>query len=197
MKILHIISSPRGSESFSRQLGAAIIEKLQAANAGSTVLVHDLNKTPFPHLEEVHLHSFFTPVEKRSPEQAEAIRHSDQAIAEIKDADVIVIDSPMYNFGIHSGLKAWVDHIARAGQTFQYGANGPEGLIKGKKVYLAIATGGVYSGPMAGYDFVEPYLKALLGFLGMTDVSAFRVEGTGMPENKETALPKAIASIVL
>ncbi|WP_299290614.1 NAD(P)H-dependent oxidoreductase [uncultured Mucilaginibacter sp.] len=198
MKILNLISSPRGGASFSIKLADAIIQKLQAANTGSTVKVHNLVKTPFPHLEEVHLNSFFTPKENHSLELTEAIKHSDEAIAEITDADVIVIGVPLYNFGIHSTLKAWIDHIARAGVTFQYTANGPEGLIKNKKVYLAIATGGVYSeGPMKTYDFTEPYLRTILGFLGMTDVTAFRVEGVNMPDLKDQALEKAIASIAI
>ena len=196
MKILHLISSPRGAASFSIKLSNAIVEKLQAKNANSTVKVHSLVNTPFPHLEEAHLNSFFTPAESRSPEQAEAVKHSDEAIAELFDADAIVIGAPMYNFGIPSTLKAWIDHIARAGITFKYGENGPEGLVKNKKVYLAISTGGVYSeGPMKAYDFTEPYLRAVLGFLGMTDVTAFRVEGVNMPDLKDSALDKAIENI--
>jgi FMN-dependent NADH-azoreductase len=196
MKILHLISSPRGDASFSIKLGNAIVEKLQAANAGSTVKVHDLVKTPFPHLEEVHLNSFYTPKESHTPELSEAVKHSDNAIAELTEADAIVIGVPLYNFSIHSTLKAWIDHIARAGITFRYTAEGPEGLVKNKKVYLAIASGGVYSeGPMKSYDFTEPYLRAVLGFLGMTDIAAFRVEGVAVPDLKDTALEKGIASI--
>jgi FMN-dependent NADH-azoreductase len=196
MKILHLISSPRGEASFSIKLGNAIVEKLQSANADSTVKVHNLVKHPFPHLEEVHLNSFFTPLESRTPELTEAVKHSDDAIAELQEADAIVIGVPMYNFSIHSTLKAWIDHIARAGVTFRYGENGPEGLVKGKKVYLAIATGGVYSeGAMKAYDFTEPYLKSVLGFLGMTDVTAYRVEGVNMPQFKDNAMDKALSSI--
>ena len=198
MNILNIISSPRKGESYSTKLGNAVVEKLQAANPGSTLKVHDLTNKPFPHLEEAHLQSFFTPAESRTPEQQEAVRHSDEAIAEIMAADVLVIDAPLYNFGIPSVLKAWVDHIARAGTTFRYTATGPEGLVKGKKVYVAMASGGIYSeGPSAGYDFVAPYLKAVLGFLGMTDVAVFRVEGLAIPDLQATALDKAIASISL
>jgi FMN-dependent NADH-azoreductase len=196
MKILHLISSPRGEASFSIKLGNAIVEKLQSANADSTVKVHNLVKHPFPHLEEVHLNSFFTPLENRTPELTEAVKHSDDAIAELQEADAIVIGVPMYNFSIHSTLKAWIDHIARAGVTFRYGENGPEGLVKGKKVYLAIATGGVYSeGAMKAYDFTEPYLRSVLGFLGMTDVTAYRVEGVNMPQFKDNAMDKALSSI--
>ncbi|MDT3403728.1 FMN-dependent NADH-azoreductase [Mucilaginibacter terrae] len=149
MKILHLISSPRGEASFSIKLGNAIVEKLQASNPGSTVKTHNLANKPFPHLEEVHLNSFFTPVENHSPEQKAAIKHSDDAIAELQEADVIVIGAPLYNFNIHSTLKAWIDHIARAGKTFSYSEAGPEGLVKGKKVYVAISSGGVYTeGPV-------------------------------------------------
>jgi FMN-dependent NADH-azoreductase len=196
MKILHLISSPRGEASMSTRLGNAIIEGLQAVNPGSTLTVHNLTNTPFPHLEEVHLNSFFTPVEYLTPELTEAIKHSDKAIAELQNADVIVVGVPMYNFGIHSTLKAWIDHIARSGKTFKYTEKGPEGLIKNKKVYLAIATGGVYShGPMKAYDFTESYLRTVLGFLGMTDVTVFRVEGLAMPDLKDDALNKALNSV--
>lgn len=198
MKILHLISSPRNDSSFSIKLGNAIVEKLQATHPDSTVEIHNLAKTPFPHLEEVHLNSFFTPKENHTPEMSEAIKHSDQAIAELLNADVIIIDVPMYNFGIPSTLKAWVDHIARAGLTFRYTEQGPEGLVKNKKVYLAISTGGVYSeGIMKAYDFTEPYLRTVLGFLGMTDLTAFRVEGLNMPALKDDALEKAIQGIQL
>lgn len=196
MKILHLISSPRGEASYSRKLGKAIVEKLQGSNSGSTLKTHDLTKTVFPHLEEVHLDSFFTPLENHTPELTEAIKHSDEAIAELKDADVIVIDVPMYNFGIASTLKAWIDHIARRGQTFSYTEKGPEGLVKNKKVFLAISTGGVYSeGAMKSYDFTEPYIRAVLGFMGMTDIKAYRVEGTSMPELSENALNKALQTV--
>jgi FMN-dependent NADH-azoreductase len=196
MKILHLISSPRGEASFSIKLGNAIIEKLQAANPDSSVKVHNLVKTPFPHLEEAHLNSFFTPAESRTPDMLEAVKHSDEAIAELQDANAIVIGVPMYNFSVHSTLKAWIDHIARAGITFRYTESGPEGLVKNKKVYLAIATGGVYSeGALKAYDFTEPYLRSVLGFLGMTDITAYRVEGVNMPQFKDNALEKAISSV--
>ncbi len=196
MKILHLISSPREQASTSIKLGNAIVEKLKAANPASTVTTHNLAKTTFPHLEEVHLNSFFTPAENHTPELAEAIKHSDEAIAELKDADAIVIGVPMYNFSIHSNLKAWIDHIARAGETFKYTEKGPEGLLKNKKVYLAISSGGVYSkGPMMAYDFTESYLRSVLGFLGMTDVTVFRVEGLSVPDLKDNALNKAFENV--
>ena len=198
MNILHLISSPRKGASYSIQLGSALVEKLQAAHPGSTVHVHDLTNTPFPHLEEVHLQSFFTPVESRTPDQQAAVQHSDQAIAELMAADTIVIGAPLYNFGISSTLKAWIDHIARAGLTFRYSASGPEGLVKGKKVYLAVSSGGIYSaGPTATYDFVVPYLKVVLGFLGMTDVTVARAEGSSNPDLQARAVEKGLASVVV
>ena len=196
MQILHIQSSPRGAVSYSNRLGSALVAKLVAANPGSSVKVHDLTNQPFPHLEEAHLQSFFTPAEHRSPEQQAAVRHSDEAIAELMAADTIVIGAPLYNFGISSTLKAWIDHIARAGVTFSYASGAPEGLVKGKKVYLAMASGAVYSAaPWSSYDFVAPYLQTILGFLGMTDLTVVRVEGVNMPDLQATALDKAIAGI--
>lgn len=198
MKILHLISSPRGEASASIKLGRAIVEKLEAAHPGSNVTEHNLSATTFPHLEEVHIQSFFTPAEARTSEQAAAIAHSDAAIDELLAADIIVIGAPMYNFSIHSSLKTWIDHIARKGRTFNYSGQGPEGLVKNKKVYLAISSGGIYSeGPMQSYDFIENYLRSVLGFMGMTDITTYRAEGLNLPDNRELALDKAIASIAV
>lgn len=198
MHILHLISSPRGAQSFSIQLGNAIVEKLQAAHPDSTVQVRDLTKQPFPHLEEAHLQAVFTPAEQHTPAQQTAIRHSDEAIAELMAADAVVIGAPFYNFGIASTLKTWIDHIVRAQVTFSYSAAGPEGLVKGKKLYLAASSGGIYSeGPMMNADFSVPYLKSVLGFIGMTDVTVVRVEGTSIPGVQDTALATAISSIAV
>ncbi|WP_214070371.1 FMN-dependent NADH-azoreductase [Mucilaginibacter sp. dw_454] len=197
-KILHIISSPKGENSFSIKLGNAIVDKIIAANPGSTVKIKDLTKNPFPHLEEATLAAFYTPAENQTPQSKEALKHSDEAIAEIKDADIIVIGAPLWNFGIPSVLKAWIDHIARANVTFKYDENGAEGLIKGKIVYVAMSSGAIYSdGPMQPYDFVSSYLKSLLGFLGMTDLTIFRVEGSAYPGQAEAALQKGIDSITV
>ena len=197
-KILHIISSPRGAESFSIKLGNQIIEKLKATYPGSTVKERNLVKEQFPALEEAHLTSFFTPVEKRTPESVEAARHSEEAIAELMDADIIVIGAPMYNFSIHASLKAWIDHIVRVGLTFKYDENGPEGLIKNKKLYIAMSSGGIYTeGPMQPNDFVVPYLKFMLGFVGLTDIEVYRAEGLSIPVVQDTALEKAFNSVVI
>jgi FMN-dependent NADH-azoreductase len=197
-KILHLISSPNGDQSYSIKLGRAVVAKLQEANPGATVQEFNLIAQDYPHLDASHLKAFYTPPAQRSAEDEAAVRHSDAGISQLMEADFIVIGAPLYNFSIHSSLKAWIDHIARAGVTFKYGEQGPEGLVKGKKVYVAMASGGVYSeGAMQSYDFVAPYLKAVLGFLGMTDLKTFRVEGVSIPGIKEDALQKGLDSIVL
>jgi len=196
--ILHVISSPRGSESFSIKLGQAVIEQLQQKYPGSVVNTVDLLESNVPHLNTGHLRSFFTPEEQLTSEDKDAIRYSDLAIKQLLDADIIVIGAPLYNFGVPSTLKAWIDHIARAGKTFRYDEHGAEGLVKGKRVYIALASGAVYTEePWKAYDFVTPYLTAMLGFLGMTDLTIFRVEGVNIPGIKEHALEKAIAEISL
>jgi FMN-dependent NADH-azoreductase len=197
-KILHIISSPRGEASLSIKLGNAIIEKIKAEHPGSTVKEINLVTQPFPHLEEAHLASFFTPAENWTPENIAAIKHSEDAIQEILDTDIIVIGAPLYNFSIPSNLKAWIDHIVRKGITFKYDENGAEGLIKGKKVYIALSSGGIYSdGPMQPFDYAEPYLKFILTFIGLTDISVFRAEGSSIPGMQDAALEKGISSIHL
>ncbi|RYU89422.1 FMN-dependent NADH-azoreductase [Mucilaginibacter terrigena] len=197
-KILHIISSPRGDASMSIKLGNAIIEKIQAGYPGSSVHEHNLVTQQFPHLEESHLTSFFTPAESRTPADLTAIQHSEEAIAEIRDADIIVIGVPIYNFNIPSTLKAWLDHIVRRGVTFKYDENGPQGLLDNRKVYLALSSGGVFSeGPMTGLDFAVPYLKHLLGFIGLNDVTVVRAEGLSIPGIQDSALEKGINSVVI
>lgn len=195
-KILHVISSPRGKASYSIKLGNEIVEKLKQSYPGSTVKETNLVDHHFPHLEESHITSFFTPAENRTAENKEAIRHSDESIRDIMEADIIVIGAPMYNFSIHSALKAWFDHIVRKGVTFSYDSNGPQGLVQGKKVYVAVSSGGVYSeGAMQAYDFATSYTKFMLAFIGMTDITIFRVEGTSVPGIQETAWEKAVSSL--
>ncbi|MBH8559398.1 FMN-dependent NADH-azoreductase [Hymenobacter negativus] len=198
MQILQIISSAQGAQSFSTRLSQGIIDKLLAAHPGSTVVVRNVATHPFPHLEEAHLQAYFTPAEGRSAEQQEAVRHSDEAIAQVMAADVLVIGVPFYNFTIPSSLKSWIDHLTRAGITFRYTATGPEGLVKGKKVYLAVASGGVYSeGPMQTADFATPYLRWTLGALGMSDVTVARAEGIKIPDLQATALQRGIDSVAV
>lgn len=181
--VLYINSSVRNSGSLSRQQSAAFIAKWQAAHPADTVVTRDLTANPVPHLTEQMMGAFFTPAEARNADQAHTIKTSDTLVDELIAADVVVIAAPMYNFSVPSTLKAWIDHIARVGRTFKYGANGPEGQLAGKKVYVFTASGGVYSeGPAAAYDFLTTYLSTVLGFLGMTDVTYVRAEGVAMGE---------------
>jgi FMN-dependent NADH-azoreductase len=198
-KILHIISSPQGEASISKKLGNAIIEKIKTRYPDSIVKERNLTTNLFPHLDGVQIGSWFTPAESRSPEQAKAIKISEEAIAELQEADIYVIGAPFYNFAIPSTLKAYLDHIARPGITFRYDENGrPEGLLKNKKVYVAGASSGIYSdGEFKSFDFVSPYLKFILGFLGITDVTIFRAEGLRIAGIKETAFKKGVESVVI
>lgn len=166
MNILQINSSVRGTQSESTRVANAVVAKLTAANPGATVTVRDLGANPHPVLDEAALGALFTPAEQRTAEQAARVALDDALIAEAQAADVIVLGAPMYNFGMPIQLKAWFDAIARAGVTFRYTANGPEGLLKNKKVIVAAARGGIYP---ADADPQVPHIRTLLNFLGLTE----------------------------
>lgn len=196
--ILHLKSSLQGKDSYSIKLGNMIVDKVQEKYQGSILEELNLVDIGIPHLSPEVLRTFFTPGDKMSAEQKESIRLSDELVKQLLAADIIVIGAPLINFTIHSSLKAWIDHITRAGITFGYGENGPIGKVTGKKVYVAMSSGGIYSeGPGKANDFVAPYLKAFLGFLGMTDLSVFRAEGLKVPGVQEHAMQKAVESIVI
>lgn len=197
-KILHIISSPRGSASVSRKLGNAVVQKIKDKYPNARIRERDLTLDHFPHLEEEQIKSFFTKEELRSPEQQSAVKLSDEVIAELLEADILVVDTSMYNFSVPSRLKAWIDHIARAGHTFRYTDKGPEGLLKNKKLYIAFSGGAVYSeGAYQAFDFNVPYIKAVFSFLGITDISVVRAEGLNIPAIKDQAFQKGVESIVI
>jgi FMN-dependent NADH-azoreductase len=198
-KILHLKSSLMGKESYSIKLGNAIVEKIQKKYPNNSVEELNLVESQIPHLTPAVLRTFFIPTDHLTDEDKRLIKLSDELVKQLFDADIIVIGAPLINFTIHSSLKAWIDHITRAGITFSYAEDGrPVGLVKGKKVYVAMASGGVYSeGPGKVNDFVAPYLQAFLGFLGMADLTVFRAEGLKVLGIKETALEKAIESIVI
>ncbi|WP_426194918.1 FMN-dependent NADH-azoreductase [Massilia sp. DWR3-1-1] len=178
MNILQINSSARSSGSESTRMGDKLVAGLLAANAGATLVRRDLASDPHPVLDEASLGALFTPADQRSAAQNARIALDDALIAQVQAADVIVIGAPMYNFGITTQLKAFFDAIARAGVTFRYGANGPEGLLTGKKVYVNLSRGGIHRDGAS--DTQVPYLGTFLGFLGMTDVSYLYSEGMGM-----------------
>ena len=184
MKLLHIDSSALGANSATRELSAAIVARWQAEVPGLSTEYRDLDSDPVPHLTEQAL----------AGNDAAAAAESERVLQQFLDADVVVLGAPMYNFSIPSTLKAWIDRIAVAGRTFRYTAEGPEGLATGKRVIVASARGGVHSG--APSDFQEPYLRFLLGFLGITDLEFIRAEGIAMsPRHRSDALAAAHAAI--
>jgi FMN-dependent NADH-azoreductase len=188
--ILLVTSSPRGGESVSTKVASDLSAAL-AERAGATITTRDLGATPIAHLDTVTTSAIRKAPADRSPEEAAAAETSDTLVAELFAADEIVIATGLINFNIYSGLKSWIDNIARAGITFRYTAEGPEGLVKDKKVYIVLAAAGVYSdGPAAPMNHAVPYLKTVLGFLGMSNVEVLYVEGLAFgPE----AVAKALA----
>lgn len=189
MNVLQVNSSARpfaqGQGSQSTRLANELVAGLLAANPGATHTVRDLTANPHPVLDEAALGALFTPPEQRSPEQAARVALDDALIAELQAADVVVLGVPMVNFGVTAQLKNWIDAVARARVTFQYTANGPVGLLTGKKVYAVLTRGGIHRGQAT--DTQVPYLKTVLGFLGMTDVEFIYAEGLNMGPEAETA----------
>jgi FMN-dependent NADH-azoreductase len=173
--ILHITASIRSeTDSISRSLGQSIVDAL-AAKTGASVTTRDLAANDLPYVSAERFAANLTPASERTPEQAELAAIADTLIAELQAADTIVIAAPVYNFGPPASLKAWADLVARAGTTFRYTATGPEGLLTGKKAYLAIATGGTPVG--SDVDFMSRWLTFFLGFLGITDVAIVAADG--------------------
>lgn len=195
--ILHINSSVRNQGSISRKVTAEFLSQWQAAHPGDTVVERDLTAKPVPHLSEEMLGAFFTPAEQRSSEQAATVKLSDDLVAELFAADVILIGAPMYNFSISSTLKAWIDHVARAGMTFKYTEAGPVGLLQGKRVYIFTSRGGIYSeGSGQSMDFHGTYLRSVLSFIGLNDITFVHTEGLAMGEKASSkALTRTHATI--
>ncbi len=178
MKILQINASARSAGSTSTRLADSISARLLARHPGAELTVRDLASDPHPVLDEPALGALFTPADQRTPEQAARVALDDALIAQVQAMDVIVLGVPMYNYGVPVQLKTWIDAIARAGVTFRYTANGPEGLLKGKKVYVALTRGGLYRNTPA--DTQVPYLKTVLAFLGLTDIEFVFAEGMAL-----------------
>ncbi|ALN91949.1 MULTISPECIES: FMN-dependent NADH-azoreductase [Lysobacter] len=186
MKLLHIDSSALGANSVTRELSAAVAARWQDEVAGLRIDYRDLDADPVPHLTGRSL-------AKVDPAETE---ESERILQQFLDADVIVLGAPMYNFGIPSTLKAWIDRVAVAGRTFRYTADGPEGLAKGKKAIIVSGRGGLHTGQPS--DFQETYLRHVLGFIGVTDVEFVRAEGVSYsPQHRADALAAAHASIPL
>jgi len=194
MKLLHLDSSILGGNSASRKLSAAIVDQLTKATPGLDIISRDLALQPLSHLSGEHLAAAQDAVPE-SPALQKDIAASQAALDEFLGADIVVIGAPMYNFGIPSQLKAWIDRIAVAGKTFRYSANGPEGLAGNKRVIVAVSRGGLYSAgmPAAAFEHVESYLRGVFGFLGVTDLEIVVAEGLQIgPEQREKAMQGAL-----
>jgi FMN-dependent NADH-azoreductase len=177
--LLHLDSSPLAS-SVSRELTREFVSNWKAAHPSGRVLYRDLSANPPKPVDQSWIHAMFTPAEARQPEQAALLRESDESIAELEQADEYVIGVAMHNFSIPSVLKLWIDQVVRNGRTFSYGPEGIKGLLSGKKATILSATGGVYQAgtPLAGMNFMEPYLGAVLGFIGVKDIKFVTAGGT-------------------
>lgn len=184
MNILQINASARREGANSTRVADSIVARLRVKHQAHTLTLRDLAADPHPPLDESALGALFTPAGDRTTAQRERVALDDALIAEIQAADVIVLGVPMYNFGVPAQLKNWIDAIARNGVTFRYTEKGPEGLLAGKRVYVGLARGGRYRGTEA--DSQVPYLKTVLGFLGMTEVHFIYAEGLNM--GQEAAL---------
>ncbi len=196
-RILLVTSSPRGTASHSSRIARSLADQLAAGDSRSSVIVRDLSKAPLPHIGEDFVTALGTPADQRTPAQRSAVALSDQLIAELFAADVVVVASAMINFGVSSTLKTYIDHLLRAGATFRYTAKGPEGLVKDKKAFIVQASGGIYSeGPGKAANFQDTYLRHVLGFIGVTDVEIVHIEGVAFgPEAAEKALAAAAAQV--
>ena len=172
INLLRVDSSGRHQGSSTRALTDSLIEAL-ASRRALLVSVRDL-ADGMPHVDESWIQANFTDVEERSKQQKDRLQASDDLVAEVQDADVIVIGMPIYNFGVPAALKAWVDMVARARLTFRYTENGPEGMLTGKKAYLVVASGGVAVD--SEVDFATPYMRHALQFLGITDIQVIGAE---------------------
>jgi FMN-dependent NADH-azoreductase len=186
--ILVLNSSVSSHTSVSRILVEEAVSRLLEAEPGATVVHRDLGAAPIPHLTTTNLAGVRGVPTTDAELAARAL--SDQLIAELRTADTIVIGAPMYNFSIPTGLRAWFDYVLRAGETFSYSEAGPRGLLGGKRVIVIESRGGLYSeGPAQAIDFQEPYLRHLLGFMGLADVAFIRAERIGFgPDAREAAL---------
>jgi FMN-dependent NADH-azoreductase len=194
MRVLEVSASGRRNGSVSRMLSAEIVEALEIREGDFHIDRRDLSQGVSA-VNEAWIDANFTPEEERTADQQDALRESDALVAELQSSDVIVIGSPIYNFGIPAALKAWIDMVARARLTFRYKQNGPEGLLKNKKAYIVIASGGVPVG--SAIDFATPYLRHALAFIGITDVdiiAADRLNSAG--EESIDAARVQIANLV-
>ena len=197
MKQIRMIEvSPRGTDSASRAVADTLAARLVVRYPSAKLIRRDLAAEQLPHLDGTTLRAIATKDVAEAERLKTAARQSDRLTDELLASDLLVIATPMWNFGIPSALKAWIDLIVRPGRTFQYTGGGVLGLAKDKKAILVLASGGVFTeGPWRPWDFVEPYLRQVLGFIGISDVETVRVEGMNIPELAINAVPKANSAV--
>lgn len=188
-KVLRLTTSLFEEGSVSSQLMDELLASWRRNGASLTLTERNFHRTPIPHLDGITLGALGKPAAERSEEEQARVDFADELIAELQAADVIVIGLPMYNFSVPSQLKAWIDHIARAGVTFKYSEEGPRGLLRGKRAILVSAMGGKHD---RDTDFLRPYLKLLMNFIGIEDLSVVTAEGLNLgPEAREQGIAKA------
>lgn len=194
--ILLLTASPR-TDSYSTKVATELAQTLLSSNPGSALVHCNLGADPLPHIDAVYTAAIRKPADARNPAEAEAARKSEELVEQFLSADVLVIGTGLINFSIYSSLKTWIDHIARAGLTFKYTENGPAGLVTGKKAYIVLASGGIYTqGPAMHLNHATPYLKSVLGFLGIKDVETIHVEGVSVgPDGADKAMASARSRI--
>jgi FMN-dependent NADH-azoreductase len=199
MKNLLIVNSSPRSQSVSRRLTRHFVEEWMAKNPDTKVVERDLAAEALPFLSENWIQAAYTPAGQRTAEQEELLRISDAVIGEVMAADVIVLGVPMHNFSVPASLKAWIDQIARVGETFSYGDSGPKGLVPSGKIVIAIVSRGapyVPDSPMAAMDFQVPYLQQVLGFMGLTDITFIHADKQGLgSEVAQRAVDQAVKSL--
>jgi FMN-dependent NADH-azoreductase len=199
--LLHIDSSPLGDGSISRHLTKEFVQNWKDANPNGKIINRDLNNTALKPVNAEWVGAAYTPEEARTPAQRELLAVSDQLVVELQEADEYVFGVPMHNFGIPSVLKLWIDLVARAGKTFSYANGTPEGLLKGKKATFLVASGGSYDAgtAMASFNFVEPYLRTVFGFLGVAEIRFIAAGGAAALNygkvDRETFLKPHVESI--
>jgi FMN-dependent NADH-azoreductase len=189
--ILRLDASARHTGSIGRGLTGTLIDKLLVKHAGAHVIARDLAVTNIPYLDEAWLDANTTPAAQRTPQQQDALSFSDELVAELKSADILVIACPIYNFSVPAALKAWIDQVCRSGLTFNYSPNGPVGLLENKKAYIVITSGGTEVG--SAIDFTSGYLRHIMGFIGIKDVTF--VAADRLMIDADASLAKAHAAI--
>ncbi len=188
--LLHIDSSLFGDNGQSSQLARQFVQRWANGRSGARIIYRSLTQQPLPHLDETIFGSFSTPEDDRTEEQRAHVARSNRLIEELRSADLIVFGLPMYNFGVPSQLKAWMDHVARAGETFRYTENGPQGLITGKRAVIIRASGGKYAG--TDMDLQTGFVRQFLAFIGITEVEFVYAEGLAMGNGeRDRALAQA------